>query len=107
MPQDVEQKGSGINSLSYWVTSSLSEEWVELPLVTPEQLRLSRQIKYVFKGDLLSKIIGNPNFPGTEAHLLKCQIVRISFSSSISHKGLFTVNPENDREINPYEVQPD
>jgi hypothetical protein len=33
----VEPKGSkGINKLNYWVLNDLNEDWVELPVVTPE-----------------------------------------------------------------------
>ena len=71
-------------------------------------MKISRKIKYIFKGDPNAKIVSNPNFPGTEGHLLKCQIVRITSGSAIIPKGLYLIDPDNDRKINAYEpVQPD
>lgn len=36
-PPNVELKGAkGINKLNYFVTNELTEEWTELPIVTPE-----------------------------------------------------------------------
>lgn len=32
---NVEPKGTGINTLTYWVTTSLTKDWVELPTITP------------------------------------------------------------------------
>ena len=48
----------------------------------------------IFKGDLNIKVITNPNFPGTEAHLLKCQIVRISSASNIVPRLQYTIDPD-------------
>lgn len=37
LPPDVEPKGQkGINKFNYFVTTDLTSEWVELPIVTPE-----------------------------------------------------------------------
>ena len=58
-----------------------------LPDITHEQLVLSRKFKYIFTGDLNSKIKSFVLFPGKEMHLLKCQIIRILHSSSICPKG--------------------
>ena len=108
LPAETEVKGTGANALSYWVTTCLTKEWVELPTVTPEQLRTARRIKHVFKGDLNAKIVSNPSFPGTEAHLLKCQIVRISSACVAVPRGQFVVDPDNERKVSAYEpVQPD
>lgn len=56
----------------------MQSEWYELPLVTPEQVKVARQIKYMFSGDIKSQVKSYPAFPGTEAHLLKAQIARIT-----------------------------
>jgi hypothetical protein len=56
----------------------VSEDWYELPLVTPQQLRTARLIKYAFTGSLNAQVISSPPFPGQEKHLLKAQIVRIT-----------------------------
>ena len=48
----MEKQGEGANYYTYWVTHNYLEEWHELPLVTPEQVRVSRQIKHILTGDL-------------------------------------------------------
>ncbi|MCQ2818742.1 MAG: hypothetical protein MJ252_15860 [archaeon] len=83
----VESKGNeGINRYTFWVSNSILEAWYELPDITHEQLVTSRQFKYIFTGDLNSKVSSFRPFPGREMHLLKCQIVRILYSSCIVPK---------------------
>jgi hypothetical protein len=67
---DTEPRGTGVNKWCYWVTTSLTAEWTELPLVTPAHIRTSRKIKYLFTGDLKKVVLSNPLFGGTEAHLV-------------------------------------
>ena len=87
-PKHVESRGNeGINRFTFWVSDSLLEYWNELPDITPEQVVASRRFKYIFTGDLNSKVKSFVPFPGKEMHLLKCQIVRILHSSSIVPKG--------------------
>jgi radial spoke head protein 4A len=52
LPPDVEPRGTGVNKLNYWACNSLLAEWVELPIITPQQVIISRKIKYLFSGDL-------------------------------------------------------
>ena len=86
-PKHVETRGNeGINRFTFWVSDSLLEYWNELPDITHEQLVASRLFKYIFTGDLNSKVKSFVPFPGKEMHLLKCQIVRILHSSSIVPK---------------------
>lgn len=70
MPADTEAKGTGINTLYYWATTQLSGDWSELPVVTPQQMRVSRKIKKILSGDLNAKVVSNPFFFGKEAHLV-------------------------------------
>lgn len=48
----VEPRGQGVNKMTYWVSTDLNGDWTELPLVTPQQMQVSRRIKYMFTGDL-------------------------------------------------------
>jgi radial spoke head protein 4A len=73
-------------------TDLLGGDWKELPNITPEQMNVSRKIKYTFSGDLDKAIYTNPHFKGKEGHLLKCQIVRISFSCQVVPRTMFNVN---------------
>ena len=42
MPEEFEAKGTGVNTLTYWATSDLLGEWVELPDILPNQLEIAR-----------------------------------------------------------------
>lgn len=89
----VESRGNeGINCYTFWVTNSILEGWYELPDVYQEQLIASRSFKYHFTGDLNAKVSGFNNFPGREAHLLKCQILRIMHSSWIVPDGYLKID---------------
>lgn len=89
----------GANMYSYWVNSLtcksigyyivVQNEWYELPLITPAQLKASRLIKYTFTGDLHAQIKSYPKFTGSEEHLLKCQLVRITHNCEIAPKGMY------------------
>jgi len=105
MPKGSENKGEGANTYTYWVTHDVLDEWFELPLITAEQVRSSRNIKYVFTGDLNAHIKHYPSFPGKEKHLLKAQIVRISTATVIVPKGLYKPNDDNAKIIE-FEEEP-
>jgi hypothetical protein len=55
-------------------------------------------IKYAFKGVLNASIDSNPPFPGKERHLLRAQIARITFATSIIPKGLMEFDEETLKE---------
>ena len=67
---ETEPKGVGANKWNFYACSNLSGDWVELPIITPAQLKISRKIKYIFSGDLEKVVLSNPLFPGKEAHLV-------------------------------------
>ena len=72
-----KRKEDGFNRNVFFVTNDLCEKWVELPDVKPKQIILSRNIRYMFTGDLNRKIHSNPDFNGEERHLLRCMLGRI------------------------------
>jgi radial spoke head protein 4A len=98
---DMEQrKNDGVNRDVYFVTNDLSDNWVELPDVKPEQVRQSRLIRYIFTGNLKKPIYSNPHFNGLEEHYLRCQIARIYHGTklvpNINHWNLAEPdNPDN------------
>ena len=67
---DSEAYGVGVNSYSYWVANNILGEWSELPLVTPAQVKASREFKYIFSGDLETKLEPIVPFNGQEKHLV-------------------------------------
>lgn len=93
LPKHIESRGNeGINHYTFWVSNSLLETWDELPDITHEQLVMSRLFKYIFTGDLTSKVKSFVPFPGKEMHLLKCQLVRILHSSFIVPNGYLRIS---------------
>jgi radial spoke head protein 4A len=77
----------------------LESNWRELPTISPQLLKISRKIRYTFSGNLDKKVFTNPFFPGTEAHLLKCQLVRIGFTCNLVPRTMYNVNAEDKKEI--------
>jgi len=59
------------------VTNSVFGDWVELPVISPRDVRESRRIKHVFTGDLNAKIYSSPPFSNTEQYLLKAMLARM------------------------------
>jgi hypothetical protein len=47
-----ERYGVGVNTYSYWVSTHILGQWIELPLVTAQQVASSRNFKHIFTGDL-------------------------------------------------------
>jgi len=93
--EEVEPRGKGVNEITYWVTDDLMDKWVELPLISPQHIIIARliltvkcdidrKIKYMFTGDLERRVKTYPKFRGKEKHLLKAQIVRISFGTELA-----------------------
>ncbi len=95
----MEARGTGVNKYAYWVTDSVTGEWVELPDATPTTIRLARQIKRMFTGNLDAEVVVNPHFAGKEKDLLRAQIARITQLHSFVPKGLYKKAEDNEHEI--------
>jgi radial spoke head protein 4A len=96
----VESKGNeGLNKYIFWVSSSILEDWYELPEVTNEHLMASWKFKYNFTGNLNAKVNAFNPFPGKESHLLKCQILRIMHSSWIVPDGYLRSNAKYEGDL--------
>lgn len=98
---EIEARGAvgGVNRYVYWVTDSVTGDWIQLPDATPAYIKLARQIKHIFTGDLDAKVITNPFFEGTEKELLRAQIARINQTTTLVPSGLYKVNEENKNEV--------
>ncbi|XP_036322636.1 radial spoke head protein 4 homolog A [Rhagoletis pomonella] len=81
--------GTGTNRFSYFVVNSVSDDWIELPMVTPKQINASRQIKKFLTGDLEADIVSYPCFPGKEKHYLRALIGRITAGTYIAPNGYY------------------
>lgn len=73
-----EPSGVGVNKKVYYICNDVGEGWIQLPDVTPRQIRVARQIYKSFTGYLDHPIITYPEFPGCEINYLRAQIARIS-----------------------------
>ncbi|XP_045475388.1 radial spoke head protein 4 homolog A [Harmonia axyridis] len=90
-----EPSGVGVNSKVYYVTTDLTQPWEQLPDLTPEEIRVARQIHKSFTGKLDQEILTYPEFPGREKNYLRAQIARISAGTQISPLGYFSFGVES------------
>lgn len=79
-----EPIGVGLNSCTFFVVNSLTDDWIELPSVTPRQICDSKNITKYLKGDLEADVISYPYFHGKEKHYLRTLIARIAASTCIA-----------------------
>lgn len=93
-----EATGTGLNRKTYFICTSLGEEWQELPSVTPAQLCVARKIKKYFTGELEREICSYPVFPGVEKHYLRATIARITAGSYVSPIGYYRLGSGDDEE---------
>ena len=100
VPFGQEPRGKGVNKYVYWVTTSILDDWIELPDANPEYIKFSRQFKRILSGDLNSDVNSNPPFPGKERHLLRAQIARIAHATTLHPKGLLEVDEEKEDQLN-------
>ena len=98
----MEDKGTGVNKYTYFVTTNPFSEWKRLPDLTISQVEAARNIKALFSGDLERDIICNPFFFGKEKHLLRAQISRITHASVLVPVGSYKLVEDSDREIEEF-----
>eukprot|EP00163_Fabomonas_tropica_P003023 TRINITY_DN124_c0_g3_i2.p1 TRINITY_DN124_c0_g3~~TRINITY_DN124_c0_g3_i2.p1 ORF type:complete len:398 (+),score=146.86 TRINITY_DN124_c0_g3_i2:1052-2245(+) len=91
-----KEQREGVNKYTYFVCSHVGDEWRRLPSVTPEQIMAARGIKKYFTGDLYADVLSHPPFPGTEAHYLRAQIARIAHACTVSPRGFFVSDEDED-----------
>ncbi|CAD6993792.1 unnamed protein product [Ceratitis capitata] len=92
-----ELVGAGTNRYSYFVVNNVSDDWIELPMVTPGQIRASREIKKFLTGDLEADIQSYPCFPGKEKHYLRALIARITAGTYIAPYGYYRTMTKKER----------
>ena len=90
---DEDGLGKGINTHAYYATTDYTT-WSRLPSIAPSHIKASRLVKYILTGNLQAAVETFPLFPGTEAHLLRCQIARISASTVLAPRGFFTLDED-------------
>ncbi|XP_049878152.1 radial spoke head protein 6 homolog A [Pectinophora gossypiella] len=98
-PIPVERPGQGVNKKYYWVCNLPGEQWICLPDVTPDQIRVARLTVRIMTGDLDAEVQQFPPFDGTERNYLRAQIARIQAGTSISPQGYFTFGSGEEEDI--------
>lgn len=58
------------NKTHYVSTDIMSDSWVELPLVSPRQIRQAKKIRQLMSGDINRRVVSAPSFDGQESHLV-------------------------------------
>ena len=99
LPYHFEPRGKGVNKNVYWVTTSLLDDWIQLPDANPDHLKAAKMFKHnnhILSGDLNAVVNTNPPFTGKERHFLRTQIARISHATTLCPKGL--VEPDEEKE---------
>lgn len=91
---DVEAKGEGANTFTYWVSTGPSAPWVRLPAARASHIVAARSVKRMLTGDLSAPVLSTPWFPGMEKHLLRAQIARITASCTLSVNGFYEPDDE-------------
>ena len=106
--ETVEPRGKGVNSIVYWVTDNLLNDWIQLPDCRPEWINAARKIRHIFTGDLNAPVECNPYFDGKERHLLRAQLSRIFAATAIVPTKMFTFEEEsNDMKFDEEFIMPD
>jgi len=102
MPEMMEMPGVGVNEFVYFVCNDLTRsQWVQLPFVTPSQIKQSRECRVQVRGVLTAPIGGRLAFSGDEAVYLRCIIARIVSDTLLCPQGYYTQNEESE---NPIEI---
>jgi radial spoke head protein 4A len=72
------------NRFAYYVANNVGEDFQRLPNVSADQVVGSMKIRTFLKGALSGAVAVHPPFPGTEAHLLRAIIARISGETTVA-----------------------
>merc|ERR550519_727737 len=102
MPERMEAPGVGVNEFVYFVCNDLSvSEWVQLPFVTPSQIKQSRQCRVQLRGVVNAPVGGRIAFSGDESTYLRCIIAAIISDTFLCPQGYYSKNEESE---NPIEI---
>lgn len=97
---DNEKRGEGVNIFAYWVTNAPeSGRWTLLPDLTAADIHNAKQTKYAFSGELDRKLYTNPWQFKTEKFLLRAQIARIYFSTTLVPTNCYRMQEESTTEV--------
>jgi radial spoke head protein 4A len=96
---EIEPDTEGVNQVSFWVSNNPLSEFKELPPIAPHHIKIAKNIKVLFSGDLDRKISSLPPFQGQERHYLKAQLVRITHGSCIVPAKIYKLKDDDDQKI--------
>ncbi|XP_037876247.1 radial spoke head protein 6 homolog A [Bombyx mori] len=95
----VERPGQGVNKKVFWVCNHPGEQWICLPDVTPDQIRVARLTVRCMTGNLDAEVQSFPPFEGTERNYLRAQLARIQAGTSVSPQGFYTFGSGEEEDI--------
>ena len=98
-PDDFEPRGSGVNTLAYWVANSPDGDWKPLGDLEPKDLEAARTFKVSFTGDLDREIVTNPFYFKKEAVYLRAQIARITQCTKLMPAGIYRKKEDDPTEV--------
>lgn len=101
---DVEGRGEGANTNTYWVSSGGAAPWVRLPVARASNIVAARKFKHLMTGQLGSPVNTMPFFPGRENHYLRAQIARITSTCTLAVSGYYEVDDAEDAKKNAIRV---
>jgi len=87
--EEMDAPGTGVNTCTYFATTDLAGEWIQLPHVKPSEIVAASMIKRHFTGNPKAQVITHPFFDGKEEVYLRAQIARISAETVLCPKGAF------------------
>ncbi|XP_041969364.1 radial spoke head protein 6 homolog A [Aricia agestis] len=93
-----ERPGQGVNKKVFYACNSPGDEWVRLPDVTPDQIRVARQTIRCMTGDLDAEVISFPVFSGCERNFLRAQLARVQAATAVSPHGFYTFGSGEEEE---------
>ncbi|GFR44665.1 hypothetical protein Agub_g5955 [Astrephomene gubernaculifera] len=89
-----EPYGEGANAYIYFVSNSLGGPLIQLPYVTPDQIKASRLLRRFLTGRLEAPVSAYPAFPGNEAVYLRTLIARIAAATVCCPRGFFLADED-------------
>lgn len=99
---NIEVRGKGANTYSYWALSTLpGSTWETLPNLRPEWVTSSKFIRKHLTGNLDSEVNGFVPFPAKERAYLRTLIARISAACVLAPNGAFAADEEQGIQPNP------
>ena len=98
-PEDFEPRGSGVNTMAYWVANTADGPWVALDDLEPSDLAAARSFRVSFTGNLDKEIITNPFYFKKEKDYLRAQIARITQTTKLMPANVYRLKEDDPTDV--------